>query len=129
MLALRVGPPPAGTGVALLGVVDTGADMTLIPEAVARSLALPVVSRIRLAGITGSAESADVMAAAIELAGARFLAEVVAFGDEAILGRDFLRHLVLRLDGPRGALQVGTVRSRQKARPRSTPAKGRKKRS
>ena len=81
VLPLRLASPPGGAGVGLVALVDTGADMTLVPEPVARILGLPVISQIRVAGVTGTAEGADVFAAAIELAGKNLLAEVVAFGE------------------------------------------------
>ncbi len=121
VLTIRVAAPSGGAAFALLAVVDTGADITLVPEALARTLDLPVVSHVRIAGVTGAAARADVLAADIDLSGNRVLAEIVAFGNEAIVGRDLLNRLVLRLDGPRGILEV-------KGRPVSRPSGSRKRR-
>jgi predicted aspartyl protease len=110
VLTLRVAAPPGSAGIGLVAVVDTGADMTLIPESVARLLGLPVISQIRVAGVTGIAEGADVFAAAIELADKKLLVEVVALGEESIVGRDLLNRFVLRLDGPADLLQIGAAR-------------------
>jgi predicted aspartyl protease len=111
VVTLRVAVPGRGAGMAIVGLVDTGADMTLIPEAVARSLDLPLVSRVGVAGVTGQSESADVHAASFGLLGKHFLAEVVALGNEAIVGRDLLNRFALLLDGPARALQAKPTRS------------------
>ena len=106
VLTLRLSSPRGGAGVALAALVGTGADITLIPEPVAGALGLPVISQIRLAGVTGTVEGADVCAAALELAGKNLLVEVAAFGEETILGRDVLNRFVLRLDGPAELLEI-----------------------
>ena len=110
VLTLRLTSPRGGAGVALAAVVDTGADITLIPEPVARALGLPVTSQIRLTSVTGTVEGADVCAAALELAGKNLLAEVAAFGEETIVGRDVLNRFVLGLDGPGALLDIGEDR-------------------
>jgi predicted aspartyl protease len=107
ILLARVAPPVGGHGVAVLGVVDTGADLTVIPESVAKELGLPLVSRIRVVGVTGASAAAPVRAAAIDVAGSRHLVEVACLGDDAILGRDLLNRMVIRLDGPRQSLEIG----------------------
>ena len=119
VLTVRLASPPGGAGVGLVALVDTGADMTLVPEPVARILGLPVISQIRVTGVTGTAEGADVFAAAIELAGKNLLVEVVAFGEETIVGRDLLNRLVLRLHGPGKRLEVRAARTvrRRKRKP------------
>jgi predicted aspartyl protease len=110
VLPLRLAAPQGGAGIAVVALADTGADVTLIPEILARSLDLPVVSRVRIAGILGAAESAEVLAATVEFAGRSFLTEVVGFGRESIVGRSLLKRLVLRLHGPQGVLFVDARR-------------------
>ena len=121
VLTLRLASPPGGAGVGLIAVVDTGADMTLVPEPVARILGLPVISQIRVAGVTGTAERADVFAAAIELAGTHLLVEVVAFGKETIVGRDLLNRFDLRLDGPGHLLDIGAARRVRRRKRKRAP--------
>jgi predicted aspartyl protease len=106
VLAIRVSAPSGGTGVALLALVDTGADVSVLPRTVAESLALPHLSNLRLQGVTGVPESVRVHAARVEVGGKSLLAEVACFGSEIILGRDILNGFVLRLDGPRTALEL-----------------------
>jgi len=93
-------------GVVLLVLVDSGADCTLIPQATARALRLPPIDEVWIEGVAGAARRATVHAARIEFARMRGLARVVAFGDEAILGRDLLNRAVARLDGPRLKLSL-----------------------
>jgi hypothetical protein len=59
-----------------------------------------------------------VHAASVELAGLRVLARIVAFADEAILGRDILNQVVVTLDGPGLAVSVA-ARSRTRRRKRA----------
>ncbi len=110
VLPLRLAAPQGGAGIAVVALVDTGADLTLIPENLARTLDLPVVSRVRIEGILGAAESVEVLAASVELAGRSFLTEVVGFGRESIVGRSLINRLVLRLHGPKGVLSVDARR-------------------
>jgi predicted aspartyl protease len=111
VLPLRLAAPQSRVGIGLVALIDTGADLTVIPDAVVRILDLPVVSQVRIAGITGASERADVLAVAIDLAGRRLLTEAVAFGGETLLGRDLLNQLVLRLDGPGKTLYVEAART------------------
>ena len=106
VLALRAGAPGAPPALALVALVDTGADLSVLPVSVVEALALPQVSTTRIQGVTGVAEKTPVHAVTLEVAGTLVLAEVVAWGDEAIVGRDVLRRFVLELDGPRETLVV-----------------------
>lgn len=84
--------------------MDTGADCTLVPSEVARALRLPAVDEIWIEGVGGPARRVIVHAARVEFARTACWARVVAFGREAILGRDLLNRAVARLDGPRLSL-------------------------
>lgn len=60
-------------------------------------------------------------AAAVELGGLRVLARVLAYSDEAILGRDILNQVVMTLDGPGLVMSIaGRPRPR---RPQRKPAR------
>lgn len=89
-------------------LVDTGADCTLIPVKLARSLRLPVVDKAEIQGVGGRPQRANVHAARIRLGSVRVLARVVALGDECLVGRDVLNRVVLQFDGPAQTLQVTT---------------------
>ena len=106
VLALRIGVPGRELSFGLVALVDTGADLSVLPRSVVTALGLPRVSSTRIQGVTGVAESTPVHAATLEVAGTTTLAEVVAWGGEAIVGRDVLSRFVLELDGPRETLSV-----------------------
>ena len=113
VLPLRLTAPGGEMAVLLVAMVDTGADCSLIPARVARDLRLPAVDRALLEGVGGRAGLATVHAASVELPGLRCLAQVVAHGSEALIGRDLLRRLVLRLDGPADELTLARMRRRR----------------
>jgi predicted aspartyl protease len=112
---VRLSVPSGDAGIQLAALVDTGADVSVMPLAAVQDLSLPVVATTRLAGVAGALD-ASLHAALVEVGGLSRLAEVVALGEEAILGRDLVNQLVLGLDGPRRLLEIrGTTR---RARPR-----------
>jgi hypothetical protein len=86
-----------------------------MPIVVVESLSLPIVSTTRVVGVSG-ASRANIHAAFLEAAGSRTMAEVVALGAEAILGRDMANHWILALDGPGRLLEVrpGPRRARRR---------------
>lgn len=98
---LRLVGLDGGAALLVQGLIDTGADCTLIPLRLARLLHMPEVDRIEIAGVAGGRAIVPVYAGRVELAGRRCLARLVACEDEVIVGRDILNQLVTRLDGPR----------------------------
>ena len=92
-------------------LLDTGADCTLVPERVARSLGLPRVGRSDVRGVTGASTSRDCHAALVRIGAWSRIVRVVPLEDEAILGRDVLRAMVVRLDGPSGEFHLATRRA------------------
>ncbi|HEX2690652.1 MAG TPA: aspartyl protease family protein [Kofleriaceae bacterium] len=119
MVPVRISAPAGEDAVMLPMLVDTGADCTLVPASIVRRLGLPQIDVIGLTGVGGARQRATVHAAAVEFGGVRLLARIVAFVDEAILGRDVLNQAILRLDGPGLALSLGG-RSRTRRRQRAT---------
>lgn len=74
------------------------------------SWSFPRIDQLRRQGIEGIARPAPVDAASVEFAGRRFLARVVAYGDEAIIGRDLLNRVAALLDGPQRLLSIRRAR-------------------
>lgn len=118
VLPVRIAGVGADAPAVLLRMlVDTGADCTLVPVHIARSLQLPIVDRVRVVGVEGKAVAAPVHAARIRVGPLQTLARVVALGDEALLGRDLLNRLVLHIDGPRGVVEATSSPRRSKRGP------------
>lgn len=108
VVPLRVGPPDGETAVLLPALIDSGADLTVIPAAVAGQLGLMTTDHVTVrAG--GTTSSAGVCAAQIELEGVAEIVEVLAWQREALLGRNLLQQVVATLDGP--AAEATIVRS------------------
>ncbi len=94
-------------------LVDSGADLCVVPAALAQHLDLPLTDVLRVSGVGGAMRSATVHAAAIDLAGRRGLVEVVALGDEMLVGRNYLPWFVATLDGPQEQLAHQPQRARR----------------
>jgi len=105
VLPVRLGPPRAEPATAVAALVDSGADVTVLPEGLPQALGLPQVGEVTVRGVAGTAR-VPVFAARVEAAGRRWIAEVVGVGGEALLGRDLLNHWVVTLDGPRRSLHL-----------------------
>lgn len=101
-------------------MIDTGADVTLLPADVIGALRLPRVDSITVSGFGGARVEAAVHAATLAIAGRDRIARVVASG-EALLGRDALAALTVELDGPRARL---TVHHLPRRRPRRVSPRG-----
>lgn len=113
VLPVRVGGIDPTSPTALLRMlVDTGADCSLIPARLARSLRLPYVDKIEVQGVGGNVRSARVYAARIRLGPLRLVTRMAAFGDEALLGRDLLNRLSLHIDGRAGTISIAPATKR-----------------
>jgi predicted aspartyl protease len=90
-------------------LLDTAADMTVLPGEIIERLGLVPADVVPVAGLGGLVE--DYPAYFVEVAlGDRSIAPVKAIGssEEAyiLLGRDVLNHFQIMLDGPQGILEI-----------------------
>ncbi|MDR7463212.1 MAG: hypothetical protein QN209_00750 [Armatimonadota bacterium] len=106
VLPVRLGPPRTEPATAVAALVDSGADVTVLPEGLPQALGLPQVNEVTVRGVAGTAR-VPVYAAELEAAGTRRIVEAVAVGAEALLGRDLLNGWVVTLDGPARVLRLG----------------------
>jgi predicted aspartyl protease len=105
-----------GEDAAMLSMlVDTGADATLVPTRIVHRLGLPAVDVVAVSGVDGLKQRATVHLASVEVGELRVSARIIAYADEAILGRDALNQAIVTLDGPSLtiALQPATPRRRR----------------
>jgi predicted aspartyl protease len=101
VVPLRVSPPDgAGTGVLLPALIDSGSDLTVIPAEVTLQLNLPETDHVTVRAAGSVMGPASVCAAHIELDGVTEIVEVLALGDETLVGRNLLASLVVTLHGP-----------------------------
>jgi predicted aspartyl protease len=114
VVPIRVTAPGTERAALLPGLVDTGADCTVIPERVARDLGLPRIDRIEITGVTGSPRRVAVHAAHLQLMGIEIFFRVVALEGETILGRDLLSRVRIELDGPHGLVHLRGQRARSR---------------
>ncbi len=88
--------------------IDTGADISALPESVVAQLSLPVVSKLLIEGYDGHQTTVSTYAAVLEIATVRFRSqEFIAISEpHALLGRDILNHFYVLLNGPDLSLQI-----------------------
>ena len=90
------------------GKIDTAADLCGVPAQVAIDLDLPPVRTVRASGFAGAAQEVVVYRVDVEIEGLLFpRVEAIAVNRPYVLvGRNVLRTLVVRLDGPRERLDL-----------------------
>jgi predicted aspartyl protease len=94
----------------LTALIDSGcSDGTLIPIDVLEEVGARHVGEARLRGILGNRRSVDVYLVSLRIGpnpvhAARAVA--VPEGDEIILGRNVLNHLVITLNGPASVIEI-----------------------
>lgn len=110
MVPVEVRAPNGVDAARLDGKIDTGADVCAVPERLVRELALPPVRTVRAAGFGGVLEEVLAYRIDLDIDGMSFprveaLATRRAY---AIIGRNVLQRVVLRVDGPGGVVDVRT---------------------
>jgi len=105
-LRLRI-PDPSGW-LRLVGLVDTGADITVIPSDVAERY-FPVGGAVGIRGVTGVVQEAILYRVEIEFGGLRRTLLLAGFGSEVIVGRDSLNRLNINLEGPSRMLRLAPI--------------------
>ncbi len=93
----------------LVALVDSGADATMIPIDFLRKIGAPYVKRQRMRGITGVSQPVNLYLVTIQISIHRLPSmRVIATtpGNEVILGRDALNHLIITLNGLAGVTEI-----------------------
>jgi len=106
VLPVRVGQPGTTPTVLLSALVDTGADLSVLPQGLPARLNLPAVGRLPVAGVDGLPRPLPVYAAEVAVNGYRAAIRVVSLGATPLIGRDLLNRLAVHLRGPEGVLDV-----------------------
>lgn len=90
-------------------IIDTGADITLVPLSLLDDIAAPMVTKTHIRSQWGERRTVTVFAVDIEIAGLR-LPSIEVIGDERgreiVLGRNVLNKLKLLLNGPQRYAEV-----------------------
>lgn len=100
---VRLRNPDSGRSLSNVGMlIDSGADVTLIPVLAVSSLGLQFdAAAYELTGFDGSRSVASATSLDLVLSGKVFRGRYLGIDQEwGILGRDILNHLFLGLDGP-----------------------------
>lgn len=104
---------PQGTVIAVRMLVDTGAEISVLPRDVIDGLGVTRTRDVEIAGIVPQAFVwCPVFSVVLHIGGGAFELEVAALPrDEVaggIVGRDVLSHLMFNYDGPRGEFTLSS---------------------
>ena len=118
VVPVRLRVPGGHQSAALDGKIDTGADLCGVPEQLVIDLDLPPVRSVRAAGFGGTPRDAVVYRVDVELDGLVFpRVEALAIDRGYVLvGRNVLRRLIVRLDGPGEQLDLRRPRPSREGR-------------
>jgi predicted aspartyl protease len=106
VLPIWIAHPSGEPAVQVPVLVDTGSDGTILTAQTARALGLPAADSVRVIGIGGDEHEATMYVAQVDTGAGRRNVKVAAIGERAIVGRDLLNQMVIRLVGPRAVLEV-----------------------
>ena len=110
VLPVRVGRPGDSPRVLLSALVDTGADLSVLPQGLPARLDLPAVGRLPVAGVDGVSRPLPVFAVEVAIEDYRLVIRAVSLGGTPLVGRDVLNKLTLHLQGPQGVMDVDLPR-------------------
>ena len=110
VVPVRIADPGGEMAVLVPGLIDTGADCTLIPAAIARGLRLPPVGQLEVTGVGDGAATVPVCAARVAVGGIQVVARLAVYEDDVSLGRDILNRVTAVLDGPRRRVRLSSPR-------------------
>ncbi|HLW47970.1 MAG TPA: retroviral-like aspartic protease family protein [bacterium] len=109
VLLVRISSPGKAAAVLVAALADTGAAMTSLPADLPAQLGLPVAGRAIVAGFDGTPRIVPTHTVQIRVADYITVLRVIAAGTYALLGRDVLNALVIKLRGPDGIAAVDTT--------------------
>ena len=115
MVPVRVRAPYGPDSVSLEGKLDTGADLCAVPDHLVLDLDLPPLRTVRAAGFLTGVQEVIVYGIDLAIDEMDFprVEAIVTRRPYVIVGRNVLRRLVLRLDGPKERLELGLPRTRK----------------
>jgi predicted aspartyl protease len=99
-------PQDTNRQVTLNALVDTGADMTCLPSVIIRAIGGIPSSTYLVGTLDERRQEVDSYFLEFEISTRKMLIEVLAFGDEVIIGRNLINELVLELNGPAREIKV-----------------------
>ena len=90
------------------GLIDTGADRTIIPDSAVMQLGLEPTGKIPIRGVNNIESELDTYFVSIEIVGTEFKGLIVAGydEDEALIGRDLINLWRLEMDGYRNTVTI-----------------------
>lgn len=104
------GLDPDSQEVRLTALIDSGADVSMLPIHALQAVMAKHMETRYIRGITGVRQAVETYVALVRI-GERVIltAEAIAVvrGNDAILGRDILNQLVVTLDGPAQTVEIG----------------------
>jgi predicted aspartyl protease len=109
VVEVGLGRPGSRKEEAIVAIIDSGADGTLIPIDLLEQVEARYVGDARLRGISGASQAASVYLASLHIGSETLsIVRVLATpeGSEPILGRNVLQYLVVTLNGPAGVSEI-----------------------
>ena len=106
VLPVRVGRPGAAPEIFFSALVDTGADISVLPLGLPAQLHLPAVGRLTVVGVEGPPRSLPLYAVEVSVNGYRVIARAVSLGTTPLIGRELINKMLMRFDGPKALLEV-----------------------